>query len=458
MNAPRTRLIAFTALEIVGALGAATGVVAALESVASVGDLRAIYLLAVLFVAVRRGGGAAVVTAVGSVLALNFFFVQPRHQLRISHSRDVVALAVFLVAALVVGRLASEARHRAKQAEDRARLASVRAREAALVARVASAVLAGGRIDEELSRIAGGGDVQLTMSPVPKHSPDEHAIRLPIADGSGWLYVRKGLGWERQDVERLAEALARLVDVAHERERLAVRSAEAEAAHRADVAKTAVLHAVSHDLRSPLTAITTAADGLRQGALSDADREDLLSVIDSESQRLTRMVGDLLDLSRIQAGAVNPRPDWCDVRDVVSGAVSQVRAERGEHPVRIELPDELPLVQADAAQLERVFANLIDNAVRHSPPSVPVRISGGAGGGRVTVRVIDRGRGIPPAQRSQVFEPFFRGRGGERGSGLGLAICRGFVEANNGRIQLSVSDGTAFSVSFPAAREPVGSP
>jgi two-component system sensor histidine kinase KdpD len=447
----RTRATALVALEIVGAIAAATLLIAALEGVAAVGDLRALYLLAVLFVAVRRGGAAAVITAFGSVLALNFFFVDPRHQLRISHSRDVVALVVFLAAALVVGRLAAQIRERTKEAQDRARLASVRAQEAALVARVASAVLAGARIQDELPR---DGDIRVSLNPVPTHSKEEHAVRLVSSEGSGWLYVRSGLGWEREDAERLAGALGRLVDVALERERLAVQAAETEATRRADVAKTAVLHSVSHDFRSPLTAITTAAGGLREGALSASDREDLLSVIEDESQRLARMVGDLLDLSKIEAGAVHPRTDWCDLRDVVSGAVGQVRSAHGDHPMAIELPEELPLVQADAAQLERVFANLLENAIIHSPPGVPVKISGGAGGGRVTVRVTDRGRGIPASQRAHVFEPFFRGRDAGRGSGLGLAICRGFVEANNGRIQLSVADGTSFAVSFPLVRQP----
>jgi two-component system sensor histidine kinase KdpD len=447
----RSRLTALVALEIVGALAVTTLLVKALEGVAAVGDLRALYILSVLFIAVRLGGVAAAITAFGSVLVLNFFFVEPRHQLRISHSRDVVALAVFLAAALVVGRLAAQIRERTKEAQDRARLASVRAQEAALVAQVASAVLAGARIQDELPR---EGDIRVSLNPVPSSSPEEHAVRLQSAQGSGWLYVRSGLGWEREDAERLAGALGRLVDVALERERLAAQAAETEATRRADVAKTAVLHAVSHDFRSPLTAITTAAGGLREGALSAGDREDLLSVIEDESQRLARMVGDLLDLSKIEAGAVHPQTDWCDLRDVVSGAVAQVRAARGDHPVSIELPVDLPLVQADAAQLERVFANLIDNAVTHSPPGVAVKISGGSGAGRVTVRVTDRGRGIPASQRARVFEPFFRGRGAGRGSGLGLAICRGFVEANKGRIQLSVADGTSFAVSFPLVRQP----
>jgi two-component system sensor histidine kinase KdpD len=367
---------------------------------------------------------------------------------------------VFLVAALVVGRLAATARERANQAETRTRIALVREQEARLVARVAAEVLGGARIDERLPAIAaeitdegGGSAIRVDLSPVPKEAEDELALPLRTGSRSGWLYVRKGVGWERADAERVADALSGLVDVALERERLAAQSAETEAARRADVVKTAVLHAVSHDFRSPLTAITTAAGGLREGALSAQDREDLLNVIDTESRRLARMVGDLLDLSRIQAGAVNPRTDWCDLSDVVAGAIAQVRETGHDHPVSIDLPADLPLVRADAAQLDRVFTNLIENAVRHSPPGTPVKISGGSGGGRVTVRVTDRGRGIPAAQRSQVFEPFFRGRDSGGGSGLGLAICRGFVEANQGRIQLSSSGGTSFAVSFPLVRQ-----
>jgi two-component system sensor histidine kinase KdpD len=463
VKSPSQRVL-LSALDAVAAIAVATAVVAALDGLTPATNLRVVYLLAVLFVAVRRDEATAILTAVGSVLALNFFFIDPRHQLRISHSEDVVALAVFLVAALVVGRLAATARERADEAESRERLARVREQEARLIARAAAEVLGGATIDERLPQIAaestdedGRPLVRVELRSVPVESRDEYAVRLPTQNRSGWVYVRRNMGWERADAERLAVALANLIDVAAERERLAVKSAQAEAAQHADVMKTAVLHAVSHDFRSPLTAITTAASGLTEGGLSDDDRADLVNVIETESQRLARMVTDLLDLSRIEAGAVDPRADWVDLHDVVSGAAAQVRTTNGDHPVSIELPADLPLVQADASQLERVFSNLIENAVRFSPPGVPVRISGGTGSGRVTVRVTDRGRGIPATQRAQVFEPFFRGRDSGRGSGLGLAIVRGFVEANHGRVQLSSSDGTSFAVSFPVARQPAAS-
>jgi two-component system sensor histidine kinase KdpD len=254
----------------------------------------------------------------------------------------------------------------------------------------------------------------------------------------------------------MAEPLGRLIDIAHEHDRISSGFAESEATRRADAAKTALLHAISHDLRSPLTAITTAAGGLRAGTISETDRRELLSVIDDESSRLARLVDDLLDVSRIQAGAVNPRADWCDLSDLTAIAAAGVRARLGDHPIEFDLPADLPLVQADAAQLERIFSNLLENAIRFSPEDEPVRISGGIGGGKVIVRVIDQGRGIAAARQAEIFEPFVSGRDGHAGSGLGLAICRGLVEANGGTIRLQSTPGlgTSFAVSLPLSPQP----
>ena len=254
----------------------------------------------------------------------------------------------------------------------------------------------------------------------------------------------------------MAEPLAKLLDVGLEREQVSRRASEAEAVRRADTIKTAVLHALSHDLRSPLTAIQTAGEALRDPGLSAEDREELHAVLATESDRLARLIDDLLDLSRIEAGAVDPRPDWCDLAEVVAAAVAQVARRRGEHPLEVRLPPDLPLVRADPVQMERVFANLIENAVKFSSPGAPVRVSGGAGAGRVTIRVTNAGRTIASADRARVFDPFFRGRGGTGGTGLGLAISRGFVEANGGRIALQTAEGgqTSFAVSLPLVPQP----
>jgi two-component system sensor histidine kinase KdpD len=262
--------------------------------------------------------------------------------------------------------------------------------------------------------------------------------------------------WTADELERLSEPFGRLIDVAIERDQVGHRAAEADAAQRADVARTAILHAISHDLRSPLTAITTAGSALRGSGVTEAERAELIDVIESEGIRLAKLVDDLLDLSRIEAGAVNPRTDWADLADAVGRAAEQVEQRFGTHRIELDLPADLPLVRADVAQLERVFSNLLENAVKFSPDGGPVRVSGGSGGGRVTVRVTDSGPGIATSRRSEIFEPFVRGTGSSQGSGLGLAICRGLVEANGGEISLQgAGKGSTFAVTFPLAAQPV---
>ncbi len=448
-----------------------TGAVAALEPAIPAVRLEALYLLAVLAIAIRRGELAALATALLSGLAVNFFFLTPRHQLAIAHSRDFVQLVVLLIAAVVVGRLAATARQRAAEAESRARVATIREREATLVAYVASAILAGRSLATQLDSIGqrvaqatGASAARLVLAPVPDPADGELVVPLPARGRTAWLYVGAETGWARADLERIAVPLGRLLEVALERERLADVAAESEAARRADTARTAILHTLSHDLRTPLTAITTAGGALRAPALTDAERSELLDVIDHEGARLADLMSDLLDLSRIQAGAVAPQPDWCDLGEIAAAAAAGLR---GEHPIEFALPVSLPLVRADAAQLERVFSNLLENAVRYSPPSEPVRITAGVGAALVTVRIIDQGRGISGADRARVFEPFLRlrgaagpagaaGSGSGSGSGLGLAICRGFVEANGGRIvlQSGAGRGTSFAVSLPLQEQP----
>jgi len=449
--------------EGLAAVVAATLTVAALKSVAPVSGLGVVYLLAVVLVAIRNGLVAALATAVASVLALNYFFIKPVHRLTIADSDNVVALAVFFIVAAVVGRLAAAARARAAEAEARARLASAREGESEMLAGVAAMLLGGGRVEEHLAEIAEragralgvSGGVELELTSAPSSRLGKRDVRVPSRTCSCWLYVPRDADIAHSDLERVVEALGGILDVAVERERLRGQAAEAEASRRADVAKTAVLHTISHDLRSPLTAITTAAEGLVGDDVARDERHELLSVVLEESARLAGLVDDLLDLSRVQAGAVNPQLDWCDLHDVIGRAVGNIREQDAD--IRIQLAEDLPLVRGDAVQLERVFSNLLDNAVRFSPKGRPVRITGGVGPSLVTVRVIDEGPGVSPAQRTRVFEPFVSSRGGQDGPGLGLAICRGFVEASGGQIRLQSSSGheTAFAVSLPLVPQPI---
>lgn len=455
------RSIAVSTIEVVVAVAAATGAIAALQSAAPPTGLGIVYLLAVLAVAIRRGQLPALLTAILGVLTLNYLYITPRHQLGIAHSQDVVELSVLLIAAVVVGRLAAVARKQAAEADDRARFAATREREAELLADTAAGILAHESLSAQLESVgnrisaaSGATYARVVLQKSSAPGSQEDAVPLPSQRRNAWLYVSSESPYDRALIERLSTPIAGLIDVAVEREQAAGRVAEAEAARRAEIARTAILHAMSHDLRSPITAISTAASALRSADVTIQERQELIAAIEAESARLARVVGDLLDLSKIEAGAVAPQADWCDLRDL---AVSAARRFQAAHPLELGVPADLPLVRADAAQLERVFSNLIENAVKFSEPGAPVQITGGAGPAWVTVRVLDHGPGIPLEQRRHIFEPFFRGRGGgASGSGLGLAIARGFVEANGGTIvvQSNLGLGTSFAVSFPRVAQP----
>ena len=254
---------------------------------------------------------------------------------------------------------------------------------------------------------------------------------------------------------RLLPALGSLVGVAVDRERLAREAVEAEALRRSDALKTAVLRAVSHDLRTPLMAILTAASALsrRDLDLESSDRTELLGTILVEAERLDRLVGNLLDLSRLQAGAVHPEPAPWAIDDLVAQALGEV----GERAARVEvtLPDEPAIARVDAPQVERALVNLIENALKYSPADEPVRVLVAVHGSYGVVRVIDHGPGIAGDEADRIFEPFHRGRsaGSVRGAGLGLAIARGFVEASGGRVWVESRDGqgATFTLELPLA-------
>jgi K+-sensing histidine kinase KdpD len=259
----------------------------------------------------------------------------------------------------------------------------------------------------------------------------------------------------RRRAEEAEAALDALRALTEEREKLAAEALEAEALRRSDAMKTALLRAVSHDLRSPLMAILTSAGALAHGELSlDAtDRRELVETILGEAGRLDRLVGNLLDLSRLQAGAAVPEPgDWL-VDDLVLQALDGV--ELGSR-VEVVLPDDSPLVHADLHQTERVVANLVENALHYSPREEKVRVQVRQTGSEVLVRVVDHGPGVSAGEAERIFEPFHRGsvRGPAGGAGLGLAIARGFAEANGGRIWVEshAGQGATFVLALPVAQ------
>jgi two-component system sensor histidine kinase KdpD len=439
----------------VASVALVTGAVYALRPVAPVLSLGVLYLLAVLAVAVVWGVAYALAVSVASLLVFNFLFLPPLHTLDLRDSQNWVALAVYLVTAIVVGQLAARVRRRAAEAEQRER-------EAALLAEVSGLLLESDNVQAQLREIAarlaavlGSSHGWIELGSIRRAEPGQSAHDLEAGGRHvGRLFLDAGVEVGEGARQRLLPALASLLVVATERERLRQRALEAETLRRSDAIKTAVLQAVSHDLRSPLTAIRAAIDGLESGSLtlSEADRAELLATIRIETRRLDRLVANLLDLSRLEVGAARPRPELWTLDTLVGRALDQLGGEASR--VTVELPADVPPVRVDAAQVERALANLLENALKFSPGTVELVVA--RTGEEVALRVVDHGPGLDPEELERVFEPFERGSvaAGRHGSGLGLAIARGFVTANGGRLwaEAGADGGAVFVLALPAAQ------
>jgi two-component system, OmpR family, sensor histidine kinase KdpD len=425
----------------IGAVALVTGAVYALKPVAPVLSLGVLYLFAVLFAAAVWGLWFGIAVSVGSMLVFNWFFLPPAHTFHLRESENWVALAVYLVTAVSVSGLAARARRRAAEAEQQRR-------EAAYAAEISALLLERAQVEPQLAEIAvrtadllGTTHCWIELGHAREPAPDETAYALD--HGLGSLYVGSGDHPDPALTRRVLAVLSSLLATAIEREQLA----------RADTAKTAVLRSVSHDLRSPITAIGTASEMLSE-PLSDADREELLASIREQARRLDRLVANLLDLSRLEAGAATPLLELWTVDGLVARALEAIGPDSAR--VDVSLPADAPPVRVDAAQLERVLVNLLENALRHSSPGDPVQISAQTAGRELVVRVVDRGPGIAPGEEATIFQPFVQGAGGSaRGSGLGLAIARGFAELNGGRLWVEPGPGARFALALPAVEIPV---
>ena len=452
-----------TALRILSSLAAValvTGVIYALEPIAPVLSLGVLYLFAVLPVAVLWGLAYALPVSIASMLVFNWGFLPPKHSFELADSENWIALVVYLATAVVVSSLAAGSRRREAESQRRAE-------EAALLAEVSSALLESAHVQDELRAIAsrvahvlGAEQGRIELESLRRPEPPESSHDLVAGDRAvGRLYLNEEI--DGQIAERLLPGLASLLAVAVDRERLGRRAVEAETLRRSDAMKTAILRAVSHDLRSPLTAIRAATEGLANAGLdlTAADQTALLSTIEGESKRLDSLVSNLLDLSRLEVGAAEPKPEFW----TVEGLLGQALAELGPPAdrVSVSLAADLPPIHVDGAQIERVLVNLLENALKFSSSTDPVELSGESQSGEVVVRVFDRGSGLGRVDLERMFEPFERGgeRAPGRGTGLGLAIAKGFAEANGARLSVdqAVSVGACLVLSIPAAPTPVGS-
>jgi two-component system, OmpR family, sensor histidine kinase KdpD len=463
---PRRRLYGW--LAAAAGIPALSAVLVPLRDDVSLPSILLLFLLLVVVVATVGGLAPALVAALVGFLVVNRLFTPPLHTWTVAQAENLLALVVFLVVAGVVSALVAAAARRSLEASRAAAEASTLAGLAGMVASpdplpvlVDSLRRAFGLPGAALLRRDGTGAwaVEAASGPDPPGSPAaaDQVRRL----GDELVLALRGPSLAAED-RRVLNAFVAQLGAAVDRRRVATEAARASALAEANELRSALLQAVSHDLRTPLAGIKASASSLRQPdvAWSDADRDEFLRTIEDETDRLTALVANLLDMSRIHAGAVAPSTRPVGLEEVVPGAVAALGPRARD--VTVDVPETLPPVTADPALLERVVANLVENAVGHSPDGTVVRVEAGEVGGRVHVRVIDRGPGIPTAERERVFQPFQRmddTRNGARGQfgagvGLGLAVARGFTRAMGG--ELTIDDtpggGTTMVVELEVAR------
>ncbi|HLI28891.1 MAG TPA: ATP-binding protein [Chloroflexota bacterium] len=483
------------------AVGLVSGLIGLVFGRIPIANISMLYLIAVLAVAVAFGSGPAVVASVAAVLAFDYFFVEPVHTFTVSDPSEWVALLLFLVTAIVTGQLAAGQRRRAQEAEQREReavvlydiarlmadpalddaLRAVAARllreldlaavaialpngpqgprwvavgdETALRCLQAAAlapvrVLGRGRPPTEAERGQPGRWVRVWPARPPRWGPERrdglHVVPLEVEGrrvGSLLVMPRADAGAFPPAADRLLSAVAAQLGLASERARLRQEATEAEILRRTDELRTALLNAVSHDLRTPLASIIASVGSLRQQGVqwTDAERREFLEAIETEAHRLDRIVGNLLDVSRVEAGSIRPERDWHDLAALVDDVLGRLRTATARHRLVVDIPDDLPPVLLDYVEIGQVLTNLVENAAKYTPPGTEIRIRARLEAGQVRVEVADRGPGLPETALPRLFQPFYRAESGDgrprpHGTGLGLAVAKGLVEAHGGRI------------------------
>jgi two-component system sensor histidine kinase KdpD len=463
-------------------------------------NLVMIYLLGVVLVATRYGRGPSTLAAVAGVAVFDFFYVPPHLTFAVSDTQYVVTFAVMLVVGLLVSSLAARVRDTAEMALQRERrtqalyalsrdLGGLRdAREvAAAGARHVSQLLGG----EALVLLPAGSGLEPVGEPVPEFAASlneravaqwafEHghpagagtdtlpaavALYEPLAGSRGALgilavEVKASSRPLTPEQRELVSALARQIAAPLERARLAAEAEQSRLAAESEKLRATLLSSVSHDLRTPLAAITGAASALRdEAAPPPALVHELASTVLDEAERLNRLVRNLLDMTRLESGTLEPRRDWHSLEEVVGSALARVERSANESCFTARVDPDLPLVAIDAVLVEQALVNLLENALRHGGRAGQVDVTARRDGDHALVEVCDEGPGFPAEEAERIFEKFHRAAGGP-GAGLGLAIARAIVAAHGGTIRATLRQpkGACFSFTLPLAEPPTPPP
>lgn len=479
------------------------GITLILRAALALPDLEMLYLLAVMIVAVWFGRGPALAAAAASVACYDFYFVPPFRTFAVGDRKYLLTFLMMFGVGFVLSELTRRLRNQEQEAlarEERTAVLYALSRDLAsadtpprvgeVVVRHAAAAFGGRAV--MLHQDGDGGLVAIAAAPPEtaletrelsvarwafEHEelaglgtdtlPGSESLCAPLRLDAGSRGVLALLPEERAplraDQRSFLDVMCRQAAGGLERVRLAEEARGAAVRARTEEMRSSLLSAVSHDLRTPLASITGAATALRDdGKLAEPTRAELVESICGEAERLERLVANLLDMTRLESGALSLKRDWVPVEELVGSALTRLEAKLGDRQIRVTLPPELPLVLVDPVLFEQLLVNLLENAAKYTPAGSPLEIAARSVPGDATVelRLVDHGAGLPPGDEERVFTKFYRGAGGVTasapGAGLGLAICRGIAEAHGGSIRAErrAGQGAAFVVTIPTGGSP----
>lgn len=445
-----------------------TGVLYLLRNTLGTPLIALLYLLPVGLSTAVWGLGPGLTASVGAFLAFNYFFIPPYYTLVVHEIQDIVVLAVFFIVAVVISQLVGRVQTSLAEAQAREReathlyelstaLAGLRQEEA--IARIMAErlreVFSADRLEVILLPRPPESATHFGASAAPRSAPN-HIIPMTTARGLvGEIHLWRAKPPLSPAEERLARTFASQGALALERASLAQAETRARILEESDRLKSALLSSVSHELRTPLATIKAASTSLRSGEVGweTSAREDLIAAIDDEADHLNRLVGNLLDMSRIEAGALKPQRQWNLLSEIVGGVLARMKRATEHHQVKISIPENLPLAPVDYVLMEQVFTNLISNSLKYAPLQSVIEIQAWvAGPEAVQVRVSNQGPPVPEQDLDRIFDKFHRVTAAARvtGTGLGLSICKGLIEAHGGRIWAeNMPDGFAFNFTLP---------
>jgi two-component system sensor histidine kinase KdpD len=413
-----------------------------------------LYLLPVMLCTVLWGLFSGILASLVAFLAFNYFFIQPYNTLLVHQTQDLITLIIFLIVAVVTSQLIGQARESTRRAKNHEWEAT---RLYELISGLAGAyqlsevthvlaqhILETFRARQVEVRAEGGGQDEKMLKYTASDGPTatgRYSIRVLMQTARGlegeillWLDGRTLTTEE----ERLLNTIASQGAFAVERSHLIKAQYRTQVLEESDKMKTALLSSVSHELRSPLAAIKASVSSLRAGVVAwdTAARVDLLTTIEEETDHLNFLVGNLLDMSRIEAGALKPNKTWNSLEDIVIGVLVKVRKQLRDYKIEVDIPEDLPLIQVDYAMLGQVFTNLLSNSTKYGPEGSRISINARLKRSDLHVEVSNQGPPVPPEHLEHIFDKFYRVTAADRitGTGLGLSICKGIIEAHGGKI------------------------